>query len=131
LVDHVAREGGAEFFSRSGWRETLRRLAGSDRNSIAETESEQQRAIEEELDRGRAILNDRLRITSVNHICLPWGVSGRRTADALRRLGYRTAFANRLRGLHAVKPGDDPHWLKRLPNRYILHLPGRGRRTWF
>ena len=131
LVEYVAREGGAAFFSRSGWREALRRLAGNDRHAIVETESEQQRAIEEELDRGRALLNDRLRITSVNHICLPWGVSGRHTADALGRLGYRTAFANRLRGLHAVKPGDDPHWLKRLPNRYIFHLPGRGRRTWF
>jgi hypothetical protein len=66
----------------------------------------------------------------VQHVCLPWGVSGARTERALRRLGYRTAFANRLRGQHAVARGDDPLWLKRLPNKYILHLPGRGRRTW-
>jgi len=48
----------------------------------------------------------------------------------LKRLGYRTAFANRLPGLHAVRRGDDPHWLKRLPNKYIFALPGRGRRVW-
>jgi hypothetical protein len=133
-VEYVAREGGADFFSRSDWRERLRRIAGpegTDANGAVETESAQRRAIEDELDRGRSILNERLQITTVNHICLPWGVSGRQTAAALTRLGYSTAFANRLRGLHAVKPGDDPHWLKRLPNRYILHLPGRGRRTWF
>ena len=32
--------------------------------------------------------------------------------------------------MHAVRPGDDPYWLKRLPNKYIFHLPGRGRRLW-
>ena len=53
-----------------------------------------------------------------------------RTAAALGRLGYRSAFANQLRGAHAVQPGDDPYWLKRLPNRYIFRLPGRGRRLW-
>ena len=45
--------------------------------------------------------------------------------------GYRTAFANRIRGQHAVHPGDDPYWLKRLPNHYITRLPGRGRQYWF
>jgi hypothetical protein len=71
-----------------------------------------------------------LRTGTVNHICLPWGVSSARTAAALPRLGYRSAIANRMRGLLAVQPGDDPYWLKRLPNRYIFRLPGRGRRTW-
>src|SRR5262249_55133443 len=95
-----------------------------------EDERAQRAAIEDELDRGRSELNAKLATTSVRHICLPWGVSGATTAEALKRLGYRTAFANRLRGAHAVRRGDDPSWLKRLPNKYIFHLPGRGRRAW-
>jgi hypothetical protein len=67
----------------------------------------------------------------VEHICLPWGISGRLTEAALKRTGYQSAFANRLRGGHAVHLGDDPYWLKRLPNHYITRLPGRGRRYWF
>jgi len=127
-VTHVAASGGPAFFARPQWRTELDAIV---RESAAEQESEDtaRRAIEDELDRSRSILNDRLRTRSVNHICLPWGVSGTRTADALRRLGYRTAFANRLRGLHAVQKGDHPLWLKRLPNKYITRLPGRGRRT--
>jgi hypothetical protein len=35
-----------------------------------------------------------------------------------------------MEGTFAVMAGDDPYWLKRLPNKYIQHLPGRGRRTW-
>jgi hypothetical protein len=128
-VTLVAREGGAAFFSRPNWRAELEAKAGAV-DAIPETESDQQRSIERELDRGRAILNERLGTTSVNHVCLPWGVSGTQTSAALKRLGFRSAFANRLRGVHAVRRGDDPYWLKRLPNRYIYNLPGHGRRTW-
>jgi hypothetical protein len=128
-VDLVAREGGAAFFDRPDWRSRLETIARSAPATL-ESAAAQRAAIEAELDDARTILSDRLRTTSVNHICLPWGVSGRITESALQRLGYRTAFANRLRGVHAVRRGDNPLWLKRLPNRYIFRLPGRGRRTW-
>jgi len=129
-VDYATREGGAAFFARADWRAKLGRLTGGAVGGAVERESEQGRAIEEELDRGRAILNDRLRTDTVRHVCLPWGVSGRRAAAALVRLGYRSAIANRWRGMNAIRPGDDPYWLKRLPNRHIFRLPGRGRRIW-
>jgi hypothetical protein len=130
----VAREGGPDFFAGREWEARLRKAVGNNGSGASakatETDAERDRAIDVELEQGRAILNDRLRTTTVNHICLPWGVSSEYTASALKRIGYRSAFANRLRGLFAVRPGDDPYWLKRLPNRYILRLPGRGRRTW-
>ena len=96
-----------------------------------ESVDDQARAIEEELARSRSILNERLKTHSVAHICLPWGISSTLTEAALKRTGYRSAFANRLRGQHAVHAGDDAYWLKRLPNHYITRLPGRGRRYWF
>lgn len=130
-VDRVAREGGAAFFARSGWQAELTRMIVNRSPAAIESDIEQTRAIEEELDRGRSVLNERLCTTTVNHICLPWGVSGRITSAALARLGYQSAFANRLCGVHAVRPGDDVYWLKRLPNRYIFRLPGRGRRWAF
>jgi peptidoglycan/xylan/chitin deacetylase (PgdA/CDA1 family) len=130
-VDLVAREGGTAFFARGDWRERLRAAVGSAPAPPVESDAEQARRLEDELARSRAILNSRLKTRSVNHICLPWGVSGRRTEGLLKRVGYRSAFANRMRGVHAVRAGDDPYWLKRLPNRYIAHLPGRGRRSWF
>lgn len=128
----VASEGGPAFFSRAGWESRLHAVADETSRGVApESEEAHQRAIEDELDRARAELNARLGARAVNHVCLPWGVSGQRTAAALKRLGFVTAFANRFAGVHAVRRGDDPHWLKRLPNRYIHRLPGRGRRWWF
>jgi len=130
-VELVRRGGGADFFARRGWQAQLRSVAAPASRPPDESSEEQARALEDELARSRVILNDRLKTQSVRHICLPWGVAGRRTAALLARVGYRSAFANRLRGVHAVRQGDDPYWLKRLPNRYIPLLPGRGRRYWF
>jgi hypothetical protein len=129
-VTYVAQNGGAAFFDRPGWRRELFRQYDPTVPAAPtpETPDDGRRAIEAELDRGRSMLNDGLRTTSVRHICLPWGVSGETTASLLPRLGFRTAIANRMPGALAIHPGDDPLWLKRLPNRYIFRLPGRGRR---
>ena len=129
-VAFVAREGGRAFFQQRDWRARLGAFYAEHAKGApaVESEDDQRRAIEDELDRSRAELNDRLR-TTVRHVCFPWGVSGRLAADALKRLGFDSAVANRWQGLFAVRPGDDPYWLKRLPNRYLTALPGRGRRT--
>jgi polysaccharide deacetylase len=130
-VDTVRAAGGAAFFKRADWRQTLERITAQRPGATTESESDHQRAIEDELDRSRSELNARLRTQSVRHVCLPWGVSGVRTAAALERLGFDSAIANRWSGHFAVGPGDHPFWLKRLPNRYIFHLPGRGRASFF
>ena len=131
----VQSEGGAAFFARSDWRSRLMSAASAagvaGATSHVETEVEQQRAIEEEIAAARAELNARLRTQTVNHVCLPWGVSSRQTEAALGRLGILTAIANRMPGVFAVRPGDHRYWLKRLPNKYIYRLPGEGRRWWF
>jgi len=131
-VEYVAREGGPSFFERMDWQDRLRDVAipRQGRSAPSESDDARDQAIEQELDRGRAELNERLRTNSVRHICLPWGVSGSTTLRALKRVGYESAFANRMEGSFAVERGDDPFWLKRLPNKYIFSLPGRGRRTW-
>jgi peptidoglycan/xylan/chitin deacetylase (PgdA/CDA1 family) len=128
----VRQEGGAAFFTRADWRATLERaLASAGGRSVTETAAEHQASIEHELDAARVELNGRLATDAVNHVCLPWGISGRQTEAALGRLGFATAVANRMPGMFAVRPGDHPFWLKRLPNRYIYRLPGAGRRWWF
>ena len=133
-VEYVAREGNASFFERLDWEDRLQalvqRISGNAARADVESESDRDRAIDVELERSRATLNARLRTNTVRHICLPWGVSSPTTLAALKRQGYESAFANRMEGAFAVKAGDDPFWLKRLPNKYIFHLPGRGRRIW-
>src|SRR5262249_61675441 len=116
----VRSEGSARFFSEPNWRQRLDAIVQSERDTRPlESADEHRRTIERELDAARSCLNERLGAGRVNHVCLPSGVSGKCTELALKRLGFATAVANRMTGVHAVRPGDDPHWLKRLPNRYI------------
>ena len=124
-------EEGAGFFDAPQWRSRLQAVVDAARPGVAETDAEQTARIERELDDSRAEINARLAGALVRHVCLPWGVSGTRTEAALARLGFATAVANRMPGMFAVRRGDHPFWLKRLPNRYIYRLPGRGRRWWF
>jgi len=126
----VAANGGERVFERSDWRAELRRVAGEPRGTSQDA-SARDRAIDAELGGAREDLEARLPGHRVDHICLPWGVAGRATRSALERCGYRTAFANRFRGRFAVAASDDPYALKRLSNRYIFSLPGRGRRYVF
>jgi peptidoglycan/xylan/chitin deacetylase (PgdA/CDA1 family) len=129
-IAHVAASGGERFFDRPEWRVELRRVAGDSRGA-AQDAGARDRAIEDELRGGREDLEARLPGHTVDHLCLPWGVAGRATRAAIERCGYRSAFANRFRGRFAVAAGDDPYALKRLSNRYIFALPGRGRRYVF
>ncbi len=128
-VEHVAAHGGAAFFERPGWEQSLRRLMPASPGRF-ETAEEQARAIERELVEGREQLEARLG-KPVRHIALPWGVSGRVTRSLLERAGYRTAFADRMFHPRRIRKGDDPFWLMRLNAKFIPCLPGSGRRTFF
>jgi len=127
LEAFVSARGGAQFFATDGWkREIAPKLEAIP--GTWESDEARARALEHELAAARETLEHRLG-TRVRHVCLPWGVSGAHTRALLERLGFETAFANRFTGMFAVRTGDDPFFLKRLANRYIFALPGRGRRT--
>lgn len=123
----VTDHGGIEFFQRAEWQAKLQ--PGLD--AIAgqwESDADRLAAIEHEVVAARDTLEARLG-TRVRHMCLPWGVSGNITRSVLERLGFETAFANRFSGGFAVKAGDDAFFLKRLEQRHLFALPGRGRRV--
>jgi Polysaccharide deacetylase len=126
LEERVRQSGGPTFFSRHDWSSALRlpRTFPGRWEEFGERDA----AIEHELGRSREMLEERLGIR-VEHLCLPWGVTGRTTRAALERMGFVTAFANRLPGRLAVAAGDDPYFLKRLHSRHIFALPGRGRKV--
>lgn len=123
-VELVRRHDGVRFFSRLNWRAELRELVPRPCGTF-ESDDERRRAILEDLDRARAVLADRLRTTSIRHLCFPWGVGGELAREAARRVGYETAFSERLFGFRAVRPGDDPYRLMRLNGTHITRLPRR------
>jgi hypothetical protein len=126
VEDALRAAGGEERADGPGWRERAG-LAGA-MPGRWETDAERAEEIEQELVLARDDLQQRLGIV-VEHICLPWGITGSVTTRALERIGVRTAFANRLAGRMAVAAGDHPLYLKRLDNRHIFALPGTNRRV--
>lgn len=127
---HVRENGGAAFFQRAGWEQELRALAAAC-PVICETPDRRDAAIREELATARAMLNERLRTSTVRHMCFPWAVAGSAAERLAAETGYQTAFADRLFGRRAVRAGDPPYRLMRLKHLYIHCLPGAGRKTFF
>lgn len=128
-VAHVAANGGAEFFHRDGWESELRAVAARSSAPRIESDAERDAAILADLARSREELNARLGVDTVRHICFPWAVAGGSAEAAAKRAGYVSAYADRLGGLHAVTPGQNPFRMMRLKHDYIYALPGGGRRA--
>lgn len=123
----VADRGGRAFFAQPAWRDQLAPLLATIPGRF-ESAAEQKAAIDHELAAAREVLEGRLK-RPIRHMCLPWGISGSLTREALERQGFRTAFANRRAGRLSVGNGDDPFYLRRLESRHIFALPGAGRRA--
>jgi hypothetical protein len=124
----VTRHGGAAFFDRPTWQTELTQAAQG--GGRFESDGEREGAIEEEIEQGRALLNQGLRTTTVRHVALPWGIAGNLTRRALRRSAYVTAFAERPLRRRGVRAGDDRYGLMRLNGKFLMCLPGQGRQ-WF
>ncbi|WFB37855.1 polysaccharide deacetylase family protein [Kiritimatiellota bacterium B12222] len=95
-----------------------------------ETEEDRVSAIRFELTRSKELLEHHLG-KEIHQLCFPWGVGGRLAAGMLSDLGYRTAFADRQASFLAVKAGQNPLKLGRLPCEYIRALPGKPRKLYF
>jgi len=128
-IRHVQANGGASFFQRAAWQAELRACVAQARPGQWESEPERNAAIREELARARALLEAELG-KPIHHMCFPWAIAGKAAVRLAKETGYHTAFADRLWGARAVRPGDPPHQLMRLKHPLIFCLPGK-KRTWF
>lgn len=95
-----------------------------------ETEADREHAIRFELLRSREVLTERLG-KPVRHVALPWGVCGSVAARLLPESGYETAVAERVGGFCAVRPGQNPFRIMRLPHVFLRCLPGRARKLYW
>ncbi len=130
MTGFVADQGGAAFFERPDWRQTLTARMPSSAGTY-EPESQRRLDIADELSAGRDLLDERLGDGTARHVALPWGVAGRDTLRVLPASGYQTAYAEDLFRRRTVRTGDNPYQLMRLNGRFILCLPGTGRQYFF
>ncbi|MCZ7593290.1 MAG: hypothetical protein M5U15_14645 [Kiritimatiellae bacterium] len=83
-------------------------------------------AIREDLIAARETLHAKLRTNTVKHICFPWAIAGNVAEEIASEVGYESAYADTLGGLHAAVRGGNPYRIMRLKHQFIFSLPGRG-----
>ena len=125
-VRAVAEGGGEAFFLREDWPEVLRGLVRRRVPGRWETAAEKEAAIRHELVESRRAIEERTG-RPVIHLCHPWHVAGPTTRRLMREVGYRTAFAGKVRGVPLTPAGGDPYCIARIGEDYVELLPGAGR----
>lgn len=123
----VARDHGPSFFRRGDWRAKLRavvdRIPPSGRGSF-EDAAARDTAMRRELAESKRRIEARLDGHRVTHLAYPWH-QGSNLAD---RLAAEAGFRSVLGGATSpVGSGTSVIRIRRLPERYLLRLPGRGR----
>src|SRR5262249_24518272 len=117
--EHLAKHGGAGFFTRDDWRRELCAIADGGDADRVETDEERARAIRDELAAGRTLLNEQLRTDTVKYAAMPCGVSGAIAREALEATGHAMAFAERPFLRRAIRAGDDRFQLMRLNGKFL------------
>ncbi len=125
----VARRQPETFFDDPGWREELRRIVERRPPRTRggyESDREREAAIRHEMSESRRRIEDRLPAHAVRHLGYPWH-AGSDLADRLAaECGYRSVhYGACLRDPDAWS--GPPLRVRRIPERYLLRLPGSGR----
>lgn len=132
-VNHVRKHGGAKFFKSGCWRRQLRRVMrkaqdlGPDRGHF-EREEDTRQAVYDEVADSKKLIDAKLPGQRVTHICFPYYVGSELAVDASKKAGYVAAYWGFVEGLNENRPGGDPFRIARVDERFLLRLPGEGRK---
>jgi peptidoglycan/xylan/chitin deacetylase (PgdA/CDA1 family) len=128
---YVERHGGADFFSRRGWRRELLRVAERCRpesRARFEERSVTLARVAAELADSRRLLEARLPGKRVRHFCFPWFRASAGTAALARAAGYETIHLGATAGFRARPGASTPLVVTRRQQEYLRALPGTGGR---
>lgn len=132
-VDFVERHGGEAFFKHHGWRRKLSHFYHSRRrecnNHRLESVEEQRRAMLDDLQRSRDMLQRRLPGKVVDQLCYPWFMGSALSMELAREAGYRVNYWGIVPGRKTNRVGDDLFKVPRIEEHFIFRLPGRGRKS--
>jgi hypothetical protein len=126
----VEKHGGENFFAQPGWRRKILqcyKTAVQQQSSFRyETGREQRAALLSDLIISREMITDKLG-RPVQHLCYPWGVGSHLAVALSREAGYASNFWVVTERRNSNRQGEDPYYIPRLKDDYLMRLPGSGR----
>jgi peptidoglycan/xylan/chitin deacetylase (PgdA/CDA1 family) len=129
-VTWVKDQGDENFFTQPGWRRKMiqryQKVIQQQLPCRYETESEQRTALLLDLKKAQEMISQKLG-RPVQHLCYPWGVGSDLAVALSREAGYASNFWVVLNRRNSNRHGDDPYYIPRLKDDYLMRLPGLGR----
>ncbi|RKY92690.1 polysaccharide deacetylase [candidate division KSB1 bacterium] len=133
-IEYVKERGGADFFNTPGWRKELYKYFRKTRNQLSskgyfETAEHQREAIFKDLYDSKILIEKKLPGKTVNHLCYPWFIGSGLAVEMSKKAGYLSNFWGIMFGRRSTRLEHNPYRIIRLEDKYLLRLPGTGRRS--
>ncbi|TVP45075.1 MAG: methyltransferase domain-containing protein [Gemmatimonadales bacterium] len=132
LTAFVRSRGGVEFFADPGWRSTLRaivRRRPASRLGDRETREELATAMHREFAESRTRLEQGVSGAEIRHFAYPWFAGSAQADGIAEETGYDAVFGGPDVDTADREGATGLLRVQRLPDGYLLRLPGRGRRA--
>jgi len=133
-IQFVKENGELEFFKQRSWRRRLytyfrKTQQELGRNGYFETPEQQAQAMLDDLQEARCEIERQLPDKQVRHLCYPWFMGSRLSVEMSKKAGYVTNFWGSLPKRKTNRPREDPYYITRIKDDYILRLPGKRRKS--
>ena len=135
-VDYVKTHGGEAFFRKPRWRQKLRYVARTYRNTYPseesyETAEEQAARVRREVELPKQIIEEKLSNKEVTAFAYPFYERSRTADTLLRQCSYQLVFGGMDINPSETTPDDGLACLKRVTGDFVMRLPGQGRMALF
>ncbi|MDH3717922.1 MAG: polysaccharide deacetylase family protein [Planctomycetota bacterium] len=130
ITDHVAEQGGAQFFDKPDWTTRLQQFAsatieGRPFPGRYETDAEYEARVRDELAGSKELLEAKLG-KPVDFICWPGGGNNQTVRRIAKEIGYKAwTLSSRDEGEKRNVAGTDPCTIKRIGTSNSIHVKGR------
>lgn len=131
-AEYVNSNGGDNFFKQRQWRNKLFDFVSMYRREHSggeirfENEEETRRAMWEELDSSKRLIEDHLPGKQVLHFCFPWFRASSLAAEMAKQAGYEAIHVGATAGFRIRRNVTYPLVVRRLQQEFLAALPGQG-----
>jgi hypothetical protein len=84
-----------------------------------------------DIQKAKELIQQKLDSNAGNHLCLPWTIGSEKTIHAANEIDILSCFWGVRMDKKINRAGDDPYYITRIKNDFILRLPGSGRQSLF
>ncbi|MFH1761965.1 MAG: polysaccharide deacetylase family protein [bacterium] len=97
--------------------------------NLGEISPENEAIVMDSFVKSKSMIEERLPGKKVIHLCYPYGIGSKKSVELSKKAGYVSNFWVTVENKRTNRQGDDPYYITRMKDDYLMRLPGIKRRS--